>query len=91
LFTFPEQSSSNGSNATFNLWTGMFGMAFPQQLWTLLFADDEVTWSNTDCKFQSAAYKLHQIIRAEHGLTISVRKTDKLWHKKDEIQVEIKL
>jgi hypothetical protein len=61
LVTFPEQSLSSGSNATFNLWTGMFGMAFLQQLWTLLFADDEGTLSNTDCKLQRAAYKLHQI------------------------------
>jgi len=50
---------------------------FPQQLWTLLFAEDQVIIYNTEDSLQKAAYKLNQII-TERGLTISAQKT-KRW------------
>jgi len=40
----------------------------------LLFADDQVTISNTEDNLQKAAYKLYQII-TEQDLILSVQKT----------------
>jgi hypothetical protein len=45
-----------------------------QQRSTLLFADDQVTLTDTEDNLQKAAHKLNQII-IEYGLTISVHKT----------------
>ena len=45
-----------------------------QQLLTLLFADEQITISNTEENVLKAAYKLSQIT-TEHGLTVSVQKT----------------
>ena len=45
-----------------------------QQLLALLFADEQITISNTEDNLLKAAYKLNQII-TEYGLTISVEKT----------------
>jgi len=51
------------------------GIPLPKKkLLTLLFADDQVTISNTEDNLQKVAYKLYQII-TEQGLILSVQKT----------------
>jgi hypothetical protein len=45
-----------------------------QQLLTLLFADKQITISNTEDNLLKAAYTLNQIT-TEHSLTVSVQKT----------------
>jgi len=49
-------------------------MELNQQLLTLLFADNQVTISNTEGNLQKTAYKLNQIT-TERGLTISAQNT----------------
>jgi len=45
-----------------------------QQLLILLFADEQITISNTEDNLLKAVYKLNQIT-TEHGLTVSLQKT----------------
>jgi hypothetical protein len=51
-----------------------------QQLFNLLLADDQVTISKTKNNLQKATHKLNQIV-TEHGLTISVQKTNSMTFK----------